>query len=515
MDNLTRTSSLSALQISTLTEAERCHRWFWLFCAAHLFIWVFMPLWLCQNAPFDSLEGIAWGNQWQLGYDKHPFLAPWLTAGMNDVLHYPDLAIYLLSQLSVITCFWAMWRIAQSILLPRLALISVLLLEGIYYYNIASPQFNPNILMLATWALASLAFYRAVTCHHTQSWLIFGVTAGLTLLTKYEAPLLLGAMFVFLCVNPQARQSLKTYRPYAALLCALLVFLPNLWWLFTHHFAPFTYTADRLGEAHGSHNALIRHVFQPIRFLIEQVGAIALLFIMAVPLYFYRRDSLVISVFHKQFLWIVGLGPLVLALFVSAAGGFWLNSLWAYPFFSFVGILFIAYLQPIITPKVWKYFIILWLSLCALIIVSRGIYLRYSTYLTGHEIAAIYPGKLMTTTLTQAWNQDYHTPVAYVAGSATEVRNFAGYSKDKPEPYFTWNKHRSAWIDEARMHQQGAIFIWKIKHPNEGTSFPASIQKRFPQMIYQGTMTLPMMTSNKKAQPIVIAYAFLPPESYL
>ena len=55
-------------------------RWLVGFCALHLIIWALLPAILQHNAPLDVVEGWAWGTQWLWGYEKHPWLAPWLTA---------------------------------------------------------------------------------------------------------------------------------------------------------------------------------------------------------------------------------------------------------------------------------------------------------------------------------------------------------------------------------------------------------------------------------------------------
>ncbi len=58
----------------------------------------------------------------------------------------------------VVTCFIAIWRLARFILAPTQALVSVLLLDGVYIYNTGAFEFNPNIVMLATWAPTILFF---------------------------------------------------------------------------------------------------------------------------------------------------------------------------------------------------------------------------------------------------------------------------------------------------------------------------------------------------------------------
>ncbi len=65
-----------------LDNAGRAFGWF---CVLHVLVWTLVPALMYHNPPKDSLEGIAWGHMWQLGYEKHPFLAPWLTALFTDV----------------------------------------------------------------------------------------------------------------------------------------------------------------------------------------------------------------------------------------------------------------------------------------------------------------------------------------------------------------------------------------------------------------------------------------------
>ena len=133
------------MRSSSLPENSSFYaRWFYFFLAVHLFVWTVIPSVIRGNIPEDTAEGIAWGNLWALGYNKHPFLAPWLTAGMTDLFDTVGWPVYLLSQLSVVICFWATWRLARQFLPEAQAFMSVFLLEGIYYYNVASQQFNPN-----------------------------------------------------------------------------------------------------------------------------------------------------------------------------------------------------------------------------------------------------------------------------------------------------------------------------------------------------------------------------------
>ena len=42
--------------------------WFWIICLVHLLAWTIAPTIIRHNVPFDTIEGIVWGNQWQWGY---------------------------------------------------------------------------------------------------------------------------------------------------------------------------------------------------------------------------------------------------------------------------------------------------------------------------------------------------------------------------------------------------------------------------------------------------------------
>ncbi len=158
--------------------------WFALFCAAHLVIWVLVPSLMYHNLPHDTLEAIAWGNMWLAGYDKHPPLAPWLSALASDLGGTVGWPVFVLSQFSVLVCFWAVWRVALRMVDPWLALVSVVLLEGINYYNLAAFNYNPNVAMLPTWGLLSLAFYRALTRQNLWNWGLVGLCAALAFLAK-------------------------------------------------------------------------------------------------------------------------------------------------------------------------------------------------------------------------------------------------------------------------------------------------------------------------------------------
>ena len=109
---------------------------FILFLFAHLVIWTLVPSFSNTNLPLDTIEAIAWGNGWPLGWDKHPPLSSWFPELFYQIFGNQDWAFYFLSQIFVVSSFIVIFKFSEDFFQNRVhSLISVLLLEGVYFYN--------------------------------------------------------------------------------------------------------------------------------------------------------------------------------------------------------------------------------------------------------------------------------------------------------------------------------------------------------------------------------------------
>ena len=169
-----------------------------IFLFSHLFIWTFIPSISNENLPLDVIEAIAWGNGWPLGWDKHPPLSVWFPELFFRIFGNQDWSYYLLSQLFVVLSFIVVWKFSLEFFEKRIhCLISVLLLEGIYFYNFASTEFNVNICQLPFWTLTVYYCWKGLKQNDFTSWLFFGLFAGLGILSKYIFVYLLFALVLF------------------------------------------------------------------------------------------------------------------------------------------------------------------------------------------------------------------------------------------------------------------------------------------------------------------------------
>lgn len=440
--------------------------YFYLFCAFHFIFWTMIMIVCNANPTNDSLEGIAWGRLWQWGYPEHPFLAPWLTALVTDAIGVVGWPIYCLASLCVLVCFWAMWRLAKKILSPWHAFVAIVLLEGIYYYNVESVNFNPNILMLPLWALVCLSFYNALmTKKNSWYWMAVGLCAGLSFVAKYESLILFFLLFIILIFSKEGRLQFRRSAIYFAIIIFFFIISPNLYHLYEHNFDAIFNLIYKV-KPKSSHFYFTEWLYHPFEYFVVQALAITPLILLSIPFIKRRRkikDTYLQHDFDKLFFLILAFGPLVFSIIFSLLMNTELAPRWAVPFFSFVGIVWIAYLNPTIDTTTIKRFFgltVVWISLVSALMIKTSVidaYIMDETKASNH-----FPGAILTESVYKKWFNLYHTDPRYVVGDYSCVTNIAAYSKNTMIPFFEANKAKSPWIDLIDMRKKGAIFICRF-----------------------------------------------------
>lgn len=97
--------------------------------------------------------------------------------------------------------------------------------------------------LLFFWSLGMLFLLRALERDRWPDWLGLGLSVGLGLQSKYTMAAFLPSALLVMLMLPAGRRALASARPWAALLLALAVFAPNLWWNWQHDFPTLRHTA--------------------------------------------------------------------------------------------------------------------------------------------------------------------------------------------------------------------------------------------------------------------------------
>lgn len=395
------------------------------FLFTHIIIWTLVPSISNTNLPLDTIEALAWGNNLDWGYGKHPPLSAWTAELFYQIFRNQDWAYYFLSQLFIVTTFFIIFKFSEDFFQNKIySLISVLLLEGIYFYNFTTPEFNVNVCQLPFWALTVYYCWKGVEQNDNISWLLFGLFAALGVLSKYLFIYLLAAIDVFLIyliINKKI--NFKCSISFASF---FVVLLPHLIWLVDNNYITITYAFHRTGI--GNSNFFEAHLLYPLIFLGKQIGILIPFFIML----FFIVSKLKIKINYKDkklmFLIAVNIVPIALMLLTSLFMGVKIRTMWMTPFYLFMGVLFIYMFQKKIALNKLKYFFSIFLIL---FIFSPMTYFYISK--TQTDKRTDYPGKKISQLVQEKWENNFKNKIGLVAGDEWHGGNLSYHLKSRPK----------------------------------------------------------------------------------
>lgn len=494
-------NAMSQASISDVT----LERWFYLFLIVHLACWTLAPILFRYNLPLDAIESTIWGHQLEWGYDKNPYLIGWIAAFAIYLDHYSGWLLYFFSQVCVVICLWTTWKLAKYLLTSTYALMSVMILEGLQYFNFHAIDFSDNTLELCLWSLTIYFFYRAL-CDSKKNiaWILTGLFAGLGMMVKYYTFILLLGMTIFLFVLPSNRRQLTSPSPYLGLLIFTCIILPHCIWLYNNDFITIQYAFARTQSiAHWSN-----HIFYPLQFIWQQGLVFLPVILISLSLILGKKTHTPTSTstFNKLFLFYVGIFPFLFTLLLSFVFGMKLRAGWGMPLLSMWGIILFAILQPTITRKKFTAFLML------IFILQIALVLAYIMHThRNKKLSANYPGQKIAHEITHQWHDAFHTQLQYVAGQRWISGNIAFYSKDHPEVFLEWNKSHAPWINVTEMQKKGAVYVWDM---TQHQTLPERVLTQFPQLQKAKILEF-TWHRNLKLEPVRIGVAMLPPQNYL
>jgi 4-amino-4-deoxy-L-arabinose transferase-like glycosyltransferase len=479
----------------------------------HLIVWTVLPILVSSNLQLDLVEGLALGKEWQLGYWKHPPL-PWWVTDLAYRLTGRIEAAYALGPLAVAVCFYAVWRLARELVGETEALIAVVVLEGIHFYNFSAVKFAHDQMQLPFWALAGFTFWRAVARSHWRDWALAGAFLAGAFWSKYAAAVLALTLGLLLLADPYARRAWHTPGPYLMAAVFALVIAPNAWWLIDHDFMPFRYVDVRAAGATQWH----QYVTFPLRWIAGQaiylapaLAVLALLWLPGKPRLRAIADEE--AAFNRRYVTALALGPFIVTTVAATALGRLPVAMWAYPFWSFAPLAALVWLEPATDPRRLRRFA------AGAIVFILAVPLLYVAVEIGEPLlrdrskATQFPGRLLAETVTRQWRERTGTPLAYVGGAELgtapgefAANNVAVYSPDRPRVLVHGNPRLSPWIDRGDLRRRGVVLLWQWHRDG----MPPNIARDFPDAELQPPILLPRRGPFVRGSE-TIYYAIVPP----
>jgi len=394
------------------------------FLFTHVIVWTLVPSISNTNLPLDTIEALAWGGNLDWGYSKHPPFSAWSVEIFYRIFGNQDWAYYFLSQLFVITAFFVIFKFSEDFFKNKIfSLISVLLLEGIYFYNFTTPEFNVNVCQLPFWSLTVYYCWRGIKQNDIASWLLFGLFAAFGVLSKYLFVYLLVAIDIFFIYLIKKRKF--NSKCLISLISFFVILVPHFVWLVDSNYVTFSYAFKRTGLEQVQ---FFDHIYNPIIFLGKQFGILIPFFFMF--LFAASKFKPKFNFKDKKFLFllIINVVPILLMFLTSLLTGTKLRTMWMTPFYLFMGVFFVYIFQKTFILHRLKYFFLIFLIL---FIFSPATYLYIS--MIQNDKRTDYPGKKISQIVQEKWENNFSNKIGVVGGNEWHAGNLSYHLKSRPK----------------------------------------------------------------------------------
>ena len=403
---------------------------FFIFAISHLIIWTLVPSLTNSNLPLDTIEALAWGSNLDWGFDKHPPMSAFFSEIFFNVFGSQDWAFYLLSQIFVVIAFYYVFKLAYEILQDlKLSLISVLLLVSIYFYNFTSPEFNVNVCQLPFWSMVvyyTWKIYNSKVVSFSDCFFV-AIFGAIGFLSKYLFIYLLVSidlLFIYLIFFKKSKKF--DFKYIITLEVFIILLIPHLVWLYDNDFVTVLYGLNRTGLEYASIN---NHLYQPLVFLIKQIGILTPFFFLIWLLV--KKIKFKFNLKDKKLLFLIAINilPIFLMLLTSIITGSKIRTMWMTPFYLFFGVLLVYLFKSQINLKKINSFLFGFLFLFFL---SPSIYSYVSISQTDKRTD--YPGKEIALKVQITWSQEFKKEIEFVTGDEWKAGNLSYHLKSRP----TW-----------------------------------------------------------------------------
>ena len=402
---------------------------FFIFLLSHLIIWTLVPTLTNHNLPLDTIEALAWGSNLEWGFNKHPPASAFFSEIFYQIFGAQDWAYYLLSQIFVCIAFIYVFKLANEIFNNLLlSLISVLLLESIYFYNFTTPEFNVNVCQLPFWSIVVFYSWRIFNKNEidVRDCILIGFFASVGFLSKYLfIYLLLSIVLLFLYFIFFKKLKRFDFKYFIAIEVFIILLVPHLIWLNENNFITLTYGLKRTGLETSN---FLDHLKFPSIFILKQLAILLPFFGLMYLLI--NKFKLKLSLKDKKLLFLVfiNLLPILLMLLTSIITGSRIRTMWMTPFYLFFGVFAVYLFKNQINFKKLNSFLY---GFIFLVLLSPILYSYISVKQTNKRTD--YFGKEIADLVERRWNKNFSNEIMYVVGDEWFAGNLSYHLPSRPK----------------------------------------------------------------------------------
>jgi hypothetical protein len=241
-------------------------------------------LWLAfQTAGLypDEAQYWFWSRHLALGYYSKPPLIAWLIALTTALFGNGEFAVRLSAPLLHAVASGFVYGIGVRLYDRRIGYWSAVAYATLPGISLSAFLISTDAVLLPCWAAALYGFIRAREDGSRGWWIATGCAIGLGILAKYAMVYWLISAFGYVLLRRGERRHLCGL--YLALGVAVLFYLPNFWWNWSHGFATYLHTRDN-ADLGGT----LFHPMALVAFLVSQLGVFG-------PIYFAAMLALFVA----------------------------------------------------------------------------------------------------------------------------------------------------------------------------------------------------------------------------
>jgi 4-amino-4-deoxy-L-arabinose transferase-like glycosyltransferase len=456
----------------------------WIAALVQAALWFLVPSFFYWAPPGEAATVVAVGHEFRLGTYLGPPLAFWVADVAFILAGRSMVGVYLLSQICVVTTYWAVFALGRSIVGAHHAALAVLLMVGISVFAVPTPDFGPVTLSMALWSLVLLHYWRAVGEGRRAYWVALAIEIGLLLLSTYAGLLLVVLMVLFTLVNKRALSMLGSMDPWYAGIVALIVIFPHLLWLIESDNGSMAMlsrlrTAESVSE---NFNAWLR---QMALIIAAHTGLIVMVaMVVGWPWSKHEPSPVIVrrpvDTFGRQFIYFFAIVPALAATFAAVLVG------WSGPAGGVALLVVLTGLSVVVAAgdniefSHQRVVIPAWFGLL-LVPPAMAILALLALPWVGVEMGINQPADQMAQFFADSFQRRIGSPLRIVAGDQRTATLVAIGAQSRPSVFLDAAPEHSPWVSMEDVRTNGAIVVWPT-NDTSGTP-PPEIKQRFPEIV--------------------------------
>src|ERR1700704_5020950 len=193
----------------------------------------------------------TWSKENVLSFLDHPPMIAWFIRFGTAIFGDTNLGVRFAGVLAMLVTQLLLADIVRRVTHDvRAVVLAVLMPEAALYYGLLMAKVSPDVALIPFAVAMVWALIRLNESGDARWWLAAGVFAGLALLSKFTAVMLIPAVLAFMLVPDWRRRWLCSPYPWLAALIAVVLFLPVLTWNAGHDWASFRFQFVRATATH-------------------------------------------------------------------------------------------------------------------------------------------------------------------------------------------------------------------------------------------------------------------------